>query len=195
VAQENAAWLGGWAPGGADTDLPEGTGIRVKPDTVVVMQVHYNTEAGTALADRTSIDIMVEPEVDVEAWVQPFTNPFWLYGDQMEIPAGSEDYTVNFGYEFENGATVYTANPHMHKLGQSVRFSVEHPDGSETCLLDVPAYDFNWQRTYSFLEPQTFYGGDVMKIECIFDNPGEENVYWGDQTADEMCLVTTLMID
>jgi hypothetical protein len=73
------------------------------------------------------------------------------------------------------------------------RLFIGHSHGSEECTFDETGFD--WQRSFRFMDAQTFYGGDVMKIECTYDNPGQESVYWGDQTVDEMCLVTTLMVD
>jgi hypothetical protein len=192
---EDAEWLGGWAPGGEDRMLPEGTGIRVEPGSIIVQQMHYYIPKDNQVADQTRIDVMIEDEVALDAWIQPFANPFWLYGDYMEIPAGSSNHEESFSYTFRDGGTIYSANLHMHKLGRSARFTLQRADGTETCLLDVPAYDFDWQRTYTFKSPVVIGAGDRMKLECRFDNPTSEDVYWGDGTADEMCLTTMLMID
>jgi hypothetical protein len=195
VDQRDAEWLGGWAPGGEGRAFPEGTGIAIKPGSIVVLQVHYHTEGRESLADQTRVDVMVDDSVEIEAWIQPFANPFWLFGDQMDIPAGSEDHEESFSYTFDNGATIFSANVHMHLLGQHARLSIDHEDGSETCLLDVPEYDFDWQRTYRFKEEQVIGPGDRLKLSCFFDNPTDTAVNWGDGTTDEMCLATMYMID
>jgi hypothetical protein len=195
IAQRDSEWLGGWAPGGVDRAFPEGTGIAVDPDTIVVLQIHYNLINDNHLADQTRIDVMVEDEVALDAWLQPFANPFWLVGDQMEIPAGSTDHEESFSYTFKTGGTIYSANLHMHLLGKHARFSIQRADGSETCLLEVPAYDFDWQRSYRFTEPQVLGPGDSLKLSCFFDNPTDQDVHWGDGTTDEMCLTTMYMID
>jgi len=195
VEQRDAEWLGGWAPGGEGRAFPEGTGIAMEPGSIVVLQVHYHTDGREPLADQTRVDVMVDDSVETEAWIQPFANPFWLFGDQMEIPPGSEDHEESFSYTFDNGATIFSANVHMHLLGQHARLSIEHEDGSETCLLDVPEYDFDWQRTYRFKEEQVIGPGDRLKLSCFFDNPTDTEVNWGDGTDDEMCLATMYMIE
>jgi len=192
---EDAAWLGGWAPGGIDRQLPAGTGIRVAPDSIIVLQMHYNIPSDNTLADQTRIDVMVSQDEQTEAWIQPFANPFWLYGDRMEIPANSTNHKETFSFTFQGGGTIYSANLHMHTLGKSGRFTLQRADGSEQCLLHVPAYDFDWQRSYRFKEPVVIGPGDRLKLECVFDNPTDEDVHWGDGTEDEMCLTTMYMID
>jgi hypothetical protein len=52
VGVDSTGALGAWAPGGAAVVYPFGTGIRLEPDQVLAMQVHYNTQNGTA-ADQT----------------------------------------------------------------------------------------------------------------------------------------------
>ena len=32
----------------------------------------------------------VDAEVDREGWIQPFTNPLWVFSGGMDIPAGEE---------------------------------------------------------------------------------------------------------
>lgn len=49
----DASWLAAWAPGGDETQLRDGHGIRLEAGTQVVMQVHYNLLRGQS-ADRSS---------------------------------------------------------------------------------------------------------------------------------------------
>jgi hypothetical protein len=81
----------------------------------------------------------------------------------------------------------------------------------ESCLLDVPQWDFDWQRTYQLREPVLFEEGDGLWLRCTWDNSqanqpsgmvdtdgdGAPDTYqqletrarnWGDGTTDEMCL-------
>jgi hypothetical protein len=43
---DDAAWLGAWAPGGAETLVRDGYGVSLDRGTRIVMQVHYNLLAG-----------------------------------------------------------------------------------------------------------------------------------------------------
>ena len=60
----------------------------------------------------------------IEAWIQPFANPFWVMGEQMDIPAHSTNHKEQFSYTFQDGGTIFSANLHMHTMGRSGRFTL-----------------------------------------------------------------------
>jgi len=87
-------------------------------------------------------------------------------------------------------------SPHMHLRGKAFRYEIVKPDGERETILDVPAYDFNWQTTYQFAEPLELAAGSRIACTAVFDN-SEDNlnnpdpqafVRWGDQTDDEMMI-------
>jgi hypothetical protein len=43
---DNAAWIGAWAPGGKESVVKPGFGVRLAKGSRIVMQVHYNLLAG-----------------------------------------------------------------------------------------------------------------------------------------------------
>ena len=185
-------WLGAWAPGGGASTTPAGTGLEVKPGSLVVMQVHYFIEAEPS-ADLSTLNLRIESEEQQWADVQPWTNPIWLAGVGMDIPANTEGVTHSFSYTTESRFNINSAMLHMHNLGVSGRLSVLHTDGSETCLLDIPQWDFNWQRDYWLTEPYTIEPGETLSLTCTWDNPTDADIAWGDGTGDEMCLgITTI---
>lgn len=187
----NTRWLGSWAPGGGARSFPEGTGLRVQPGSMVAFQVHYYVEPGTTPGpDQSSIQLKIEEEAQGWGDVQPWTDVQWVLGLGMEIPPETNGTTHTFSYEVGDGDrfAMHSLALHMHTLGRSGRMSVKHADGSETCLIDVPAYDFNWQRSYELETPYVSAPGDTIELSCTWDNPGKETVSWGDGTGDEMCL-------
>ena len=192
VADEDAIWLGAWAPGDDDGNLPNGTGLYVESGSFVIMQVHYNTSGGGAEPALSSMDVMIEDEVERPAIIQPWTNPMWLYSDSMNIPAG-ETTTHSFTYTPGLNLNIHTASLHMHKLGDSARLWVDRADGSETCLLSDSAWDFDWQRSYAFTDPIEFHDGDALSVECTWTNTTDEDISWGEGTGDEMCLGVMLL--
>ncbi len=193
VSQEDAVWLGGWAPGAVNGDFPNGTGLYVEPGSLVVMQVHYNVEHAVAAPDQSTIDFMVDSSVESPAIIQPWTDPAWLGTDGMMIPAGESGVSHRFSYTLPAGRAfqIHTANLHMHTHGVSARLWLTRPDGSDECLLDIPKWDFNWQRTYVLDQPVQV-DGDTLSIECLWDNATDTDIVWGEGTGDEMCLGTML---
>ena len=57
---DSAPWLAAWAPGGRESRYPEGTGVFLPAGSSVILQVHYNTLAGTG-PDMTSVQLRTEP--------------------------------------------------------------------------------------------------------------------------------------
>lgn len=198
-------WLGAWAPGGANGAYPAGTGLYVEPGSLVVMQVHYHPGNGTG-SDQTAVEVTLADEVERQALVLPFTNPLWVNGDNMLIPAGEPDVThtwtvaVSELQDDPQPFLVHSANLHMHTLGRAGSLWIDRADGSRECMLDIGDWDFDWQLSYGFVEPKVIEPGDSLGIECRWDNSGARSdhhegdavpphdVTWGDGTEDEMCL-------
>lgn len=195
-----ASWLGGWAPGGVGEDFPEGTGIAVPVGAKIIVQIHYN--GMKAEQDQTKVLVRTEKSVQKQAAILPFANIQWVLGGAMNIPAHTNDVVHSFTQDpsklvklITAGAlsgdkplTIYSVGLHMHTLGTSIGTRLERADGSSECLIDVPRWDFHWQRNYSFKNARNLVPGDKLSLECHWDNPGSAEVNWGENTSDEMCL-------
>jgi hypothetical protein len=195
-SQGDAEWLGAWAPGGGERgEFPNGTGIRMREGSKVVLQVHYNNRSGDTQPDLTRMEVMVSDEVESPAYIQPWADPEWLDGTGMDIPANTDGTSHSFALTNSWGDfKVHTASLHMHQLGRSATLKVaDGGNGGDTCLLTIDDWDFNWQNTYVLAEPVTVKKGDTLSVSCTWDNPTDEDVNWGEGTGDEMCLGTMLV--
>lgn len=200
------SWLGGWAPGGSNSDFPDGLGLEVKPGSKIVLQMHYNVLSDNPKPDQTTLDFKLEKSVKRPAAIIPFTNTMWTrHGSKlMHIPAGKKDvehkFAFNIGAFTSKDLVIYTANLHMHQLGKSAQLEIERADGSKDCILKIPRWDFNWQRSYALTKPLHYKRGDKLSLRCTWDNTAANqptingkkskprDVYWGEGTGDEMCL-------
>jgi hypothetical protein len=192
VSVEEVRWLGSWAPGGQTGDFPEGTGIPMQAGSKLVLQVHMNTSETATESALVSMDVSVEEEVERPAKIQPWTNPRWVFGQGMDIPPNTDNVTHEWGYILPStyAFKVHTVALHMHTFGKSARLFVDHEDGTQTCLLDIDDWDFDWQRSYKLMDSVTLVEGDKLSISCTWDNPTDEEIKWGEGTGDEMCLGT-----
>ncbi len=207
-----ASWLGAWAPGGAGGDFPEGTGIEVAAGSKIILQVHYNTLVTTG-SDQTSLDFKVDDTVQKKAAIVPYADPSWLQGG-MQIAAGNPDATYSWSFDISpymslltNGAIpngsflLYSTSLHMHLLGTKAHTSITPAGGGQDeCLLDIPSWNFHWQRLYSLTQPVKYNAGDKLNLDCHWNNSqanqpvvnGQQstprNLAWGEGTTDEMCL-------
>lgn len=212
-----ASWIGAWAPGAGADRMPEGTGMRIEPGSMMVLQMHYNTSSSEPAPDRTRVEVELAAEVEHPAVSVPFTNFQWpLGGEPMLIPAG--DPEVTYGHELEAsnplfrqiladadiGADepflVHAAGLHMHYLGTAGTLAVTRGSGGEDCMLRIDEWDFDWQGGYTLTQPMRVAPTDGLRISCTWDNSAENqpvvggevieprDVVWGESTTDEMCL-------
>jgi hypothetical protein len=216
-ADDSAQWLGAWAPGARQGEFPANTGIEVAPGSKVILQVHYNSLNGPGQADLTAVDLELADSVQTKAAMMPFLDFYnWYYLHNMPIAAGDPDAGAEYAIdptpymarpELSNGAVpnntafrIWSAGAHMHLRGKHEHLGIEHADGGETCLLDVPHWSFHWQGAFPLAEPETFNPGDQLELDCHWDNSAAnqpvvngvretpQNLNWGEGTDDEMCL-------
>ncbi len=206
------AGLGGWTPGTRGIELPEGLGRRVPANSVIILNVHYDT--GTTIAeDQTSVELMLADSIEKEVKGAPVGNPLWLVGETMLIPANEPDTMVFYSYDptvilnDSKPIELISVNHHMHELGSIGRLAILRKDGSTECLLNITSWDFDWLGEYYFAEPVLFNPGDRLYIECHWDNTagnqkfvdGEQetprDISWG--TDEEMCggIVQFITVD
>ncbi len=96
------------------------------------------------------------------------------------------------------GYIVRTA-PHMHLLGKSMSITLNAGTAGEKTVMDVPNYNFDYQKATNITPWIKVAAGDTLKVSCTFDptlaqklpqlrNVAPHFVTWGDGTSDEMCL-------
>ena len=176
--------MGGWVPGMPPNQYPEGTGIRVEPESVIVMQTHYNFFSGApTVEDRTTVQLQFSDS--------PVSRPAMILGvpnHSFAIPPRSEGYSIESTQDVPQDVTLWAVAPHMHIRGRTAKVHIEKADGSEECVVDIPKWNFDWQQFYFFEEGLPLQKGDVAKLTCTWDNETDDVITWGDGTGDEMCI-------
>ncbi len=172
----NPTMLGGWVPGTMPTLYPQGTGIRLPADRVIVMQVHYNTAGRAPAPDRTVVSLMWQPGVAKPAAIVPMAQ--WTF----RIPPSSTNYAATATATSPAGM-LHGVLPHMHTKGKSLRVTL-----GGRCLIDIPRWDFGWQQFYFYADGLPLTAGENVALTCTWDNPTGRTVTWGEGTDDEMCL-------
>ena len=180
--------LSGWAPGVDSVILPEGTAVRIPKGMRLGSQVHYAPSAQERV-DQTSVGIYFADGVVRK-------NLRVLFGDRkdVEIPAGEANYSLVAKKTFDTDGVIRFFHVHMHLRGKSYAMRFTYPDGRVETVLEVPRYDFNWQRVYTLVEPMRVQKGTSDEFIGSYDNsPGNKFnpdptkvVHWGEKTTDEM---------
>ncbi len=94
---------------------------------------------------------------------------------------------------------VRAAAGHMHLLGKSIRIIADAGTSGEKVLLDIPAWNFDDQRSVRLDTPVTLNPRHTLTVTCTHDQAlrdrlpalagtPERYVLWGEGTTDEMCL-------
>ena len=174
--------VGGWVPGSPAEVFPAGTGIPLLAGNVIVLQVHYNMSAAAPQPDRTVAQLEYSPT--------PVPRPAVVVGPidtGFAIPPNSVGYSHSYSWPVSLSGTIWGIQPHMHTKGTQINVSVSH-NGQESCLIDIPQWNFSWQQMYFYETPLTATAGDVINLQCTWTNPTSSTVTFGEGTADEMCL-------
>jgi hypothetical protein len=189
-ANERDGFFAAYVPGNTHAIFPPGFAKKIPAGSTVSFQMHY-TPNGRATTDRTRLGLVfaTEPPRHV-IHVAGLANP------KLSIPPGAAHHAETATLRLPFDTTILSFVPHMHLRGQAARYEAIMADGTRRLLLDVPAYDFNWQLPYQFAEPLTLPRGTRLVYTAWYDNsPGNpanpdptKNVRWGPQTFDEMML-------
>lgn len=198
--------IGAWVPGAQPILLPEDSAVIIPEGSRLVMQTHFNTLF--ADVEPVSPEVILYTRDTVPAYRVrglPFANL------NFTIPPGEEEsiHVEDYTNASDKPWTVLGVAPHLHSLATRVAVEVIHQDDSESCIIDIPRWDFNWQQAYRFLDDDwvDVGPGDTVRLTCVFDNSPENQpvidgvrqeprqVTWGDRTIDEMCMTFLVVIE
>ena len=178
-----------WSPGKAPTPPTRGLSWPVDSQTDVVLQMHLFP---TGKPER------IAPQLGLYFADQPPTRhavSIMLEAADIDIPAGAADYAVDARITLPVEVQLLSVYPHAHYLGKAIECTATLPDGTETTLLNIPDWDFNWQDEYQFQSPPTLPAGTTVRMRWTYDNSADnvrnpnsppERVQLGNSSTDEM---------
>ncbi|MBI1344707.1 redoxin domain-containing protein [bacterium] len=192
VENEDGQLLIAYVPGMRILPLPKGFAKRLPAGSKLIFQLHY-TPNGTPQEDLTKVGLTFADESEVEYEVQTASTR----NRKFEIlPLKADQQFTSKTITAPTDLLLLSMSPHMHLRGQSFRYEMVWPNGQTETLLDVPAYDFNWQMSYRLKEPMAVPQGSKLTAFAKFDNSREnlanpdptQTVLWGDQSWEEMLI-------
>ncbi|HET7538332.1 MAG TPA: hypothetical protein VFK05_00625, partial [Polyangiaceae bacterium] len=232
VGIEGSQLLTAWAPGSIPMEYPPGIAAPLSAGSLLVMQVHYHPHSATDVtSDATRVQLRFSddtPEYNVfNALIGNFSaqaenGDGLLPGDddpasgpEFLIPANRSGHQETMEYTIKPADVprsfappLYGVGGHMHYVGVDEKVTLVRADGSTECLMQIPHWDFDWQRRYDYDAPVEqllrIGAGDKFSIRCTYDNtmanakvatsllergiPAPRPVSLGESTLDEMCL-------
>ncbi len=114
----------------------------------------------------------------------------------VDPPSGD---TTSCTWGIRGGQEIVRLGVHMHLLGRGMQIVLDPGTPDARTLLNVPNYDFNYQRSYTLSTPVLTKPGDTIGVTCTYDPTLRQElpalrklppryVTWGDGSSDEMCL-------
>jgi hypothetical protein len=205
-------WLAHWAPGMDGYSFPENTGIPIEPGSVVIVQMHYYSGFAPGEKDANSeIAFQIADSVEKPSLNFPLTEGQWLMSRRnksMTIARGEQasyrtsvnfkriakyaSRALNTPYESIEKLELHTANLHMHAFGSSAKATLQESSGRIQTLLNIPRWDLDWQRDFTFTHPKIVtpknFEKTLLAVECTFKNHTNEVVLGGFSSDEEMCF-------
>jgi hypothetical protein len=120
----------------------------------------------------------------------------WICGRNANDPPAGD--STSCSWPVPSAGYILRAGAHMHLLGVSFTMVLNPGMPNQQTILDVPHYNFDYQRGYN-IAPIHVTPGEKVQVNCNY-NPalGQELpllrkvpphfVTWGDGSSDEMCL-------
>ncbi|HVR30100.1 MAG TPA: thiol-disulfide isomerase [Thermoanaerobaculia bacterium] len=183
-----------WAPGNLAPLDPPGIALRLDRGKDLILQIHYHGTTGADAEDWSRFAIhLAQPSETIMKEMRGQLVSAWT----LDIPAGDPSAEHRATWTAPKDITVYTAGGHMHYRGKDIGMWATKPGGERETLLWMPAYDFNWQLTYAFVEPYRAPAGTVFEMISHHDNSADNphnpaippvDVKWGLATSDEMAF-------
>jgi hypothetical protein len=191
----------GWVPGARARAFPAGMSKKLFRHADLVVQVHYGPTSRTQ-SDSSSINLFFAPPAGPSAppsrQVQTIPiSTFALTNGPFVIPA-NQVKTFHSTFTMPVAGSLLSTLPHAHLLGQSWKAWAVTPARDTIPLIQIPAWDFNWQGSYRFPRLIPLPAGSRVYVDASYDNTAAnprnpfsppQQVTWGDQTTAEMFVI------
>lgn len=182
--------VGGYTVGMESVVQPDDIGVYIPADQDFGYQMHY-TPFGKEVVSAEKIGLYFYEEDELPTYRMRETA---LVDQFIKLPPFDGNHKEVAYFEFPADAILHTAVVHAHYRGTYSKLELQKPGEEPEVILNVPFYDFNWQRMYEFEEPLDIPAGSKLIATYIYDNsarnpanpdPSKE-VTWGDQSFEEM---------
>jgi Copper type II ascorbate-dependent monooxygenase, C-terminal domain len=170
-----------------ENTLPAGIGLRVEPNEVFLLQVHYINPTANALEASVNVKLTLsDPDT-----VQQRAGVLFFYDPLISVPAGAQA-KAGMRCAIKSNITLLTGFSHMHKRGTGFEAFLDSDTGP---LAPAPFYtSSDWEHPQGLAAPMPIAAGSRLRFSCNYDNRTGTKAYYQGQSAenDEMCLFSGL---
>jgi len=125
--------------------------------------------------------------------------------DRLEVQCGRnpaeppEGDSTSCTSQIGGSGYIVRVGAHMHLLGATFKMVLNPGTSHAKTILDVPNYNFHYQKAYNLNTPVKVSAGESVQVSCTYDptlaqelpalrNVAPHFVTWGWGSSDEMCL-------
>jgi hypothetical protein len=192
-AECNVAFKNSWetlfitGTGASTLEFPGDAGHTLKRGTQLIVQMHLLNAADAPVEGSLTVHM----RRSAVANPRPVSN--FIFGTAaVELPPRSKTEVVGTCAAFQP-VTLIAGFPHMHMLGNSMRFEVGKSEATMQQVFSRDPFDFDSQRIDRL--DVTVAQGDLTRVRCTFDNQYEQTVGYGESTKNEMCYFVGFAVD
>lgn len=167
-----------WVPGSDALELPDDTGIVLRPDTrSLIVEAHmFRASAAPPQASQVSLC----------SWSESPPRLAGRFALGAPVPAIRPRSVESSSAlcRFRSDLHLLSSWPHMHRVGKEFHSALLR--GSERIpILDLASWDFTRQLTYT--TEVEVHAGDLIETTCSWQNDTDDYVLPGLFSDDEMC--------
>jgi len=180
---------GGLAPqgifgSGVGTDpvtYPEGVGMRLRAGQQLLLNLHVFNVTDQPLTGTSGTAVKKTTADKIQHVAESL-----LAGPALfSLPMGRT--SVSGTCTMTHDVTLFAVQPHMHQTGVHMK-GVAHSSSAGDVMVHDGPFEFENQIVYE-IAPLQMNQGDVIDIECTFDNMTDGPIGFGESSNDEMCFM------
>lgn len=148
---------------------PAGYALRLPAHHDLFFEMHYTPTGKAEDPDLSKLGLIwskQKPQHIIETKV--------FNRKDIRLRPHAQHYEKTSYHLFSTDVLIHALAPHMHYRGKDFTIykvvDLGTPQEQRQLILKIPTYDFNWQRTYEFVQPLRLKAGEALCSIAHFDN-------------------------
>lgn len=188
--------IGSWAPGFRPWSLPEGTGIDLRKEDSLAVQLHLKPRGKVESGDF-ELALYFEKQVPSKPCVSE------SLGVREFVILADRSLTLETRTRLTEKTRVVSVLPEARFFASRLWVEAELPDGSRKALFDTMRWDPYWVGNYQFSNPPHLPKGSMIVARVTYDNDERcvanegqkpKTVVSGPKLTDEMFRVHLMLV-
>jgi len=177
--EKTGQWLGGWAPNGQWSPLPESVAAFLPVDSRIIVEIHYQSITQD-VEDQSTLGLFFSDRKPL----RPLTG--MGFETRVQVPPGSNPFRLRREFTVISDSYAFAMRPEMAAAGRSMEISAMNPSGTSQVLLALRDFRHDLQSPYFFEQPVFLPKGTRIVATASYEN---SNV----RAADDLFKLTMSM--